>query len=187
MIDRPISCTSFKCLEILLRRVSSLQSSQRAIMPGGILVHNCRLRSATINQSVVASNWLHFHFILALRRLHQLSIAFYHFGSTFEMLFANMLRKVQAASNDSLAETTFIPLLRLVSQLDMLPSGSGIFEQCVAGNTADATLVRCIVKMFLNSVLKVWRLRLLVVGWSLWSFWNGYHSEFGLSFLCLTE
>ena len=49
MIDRPISCTSFKCLEILLRRVSSLQISQRAIMPGGILVHNCRLRSATIN------------------------------------------------------------------------------------------------------------------------------------------
>ena len=48
MIERPISWTSFKCLEILLRRSSRLHSWQRAIVPGGIKVHSCRLRSATM-------------------------------------------------------------------------------------------------------------------------------------------
>ena len=82
---------------------------------------------------------------------HEFSIAFYHFGSTFEMLFPDVLGKVETTSDHSLTETAFIPLLGLMCQLDMLPSGSGIFEHSVTGDTAHSALIWCVVKMLLHS------------------------------------
>jgi len=50
-----------------------------------------------------------------------------------------MLAKIEAPSNDFFTETTFIPLLRFVSKINMLFSRSRVPKHCVASDTADLT------------------------------------------------
>ena len=52
--------------------------------------------------------------MLARRRWYSFAITLNYFQSPFEVLFANMLAKIESTADDFFTKATFVPLLRLV-------------------------------------------------------------------------
>ena len=77
--------------------------------------------------------------VLAGRWRHSFSITFHYFLAPFKVSLANMLAEIEAPSNDFFAKTTFIPLLRFVSKINVLFSCRRVPKHCVASDTADLT------------------------------------------------